>query len=366
MKVLLLSPASNIHTQRWANGLAARGLQVGVASWHEPLEGYSPEVVHFDLPWKGGKGYFLNGPALRRNLATFSPDLVNAHYASGYGTLARWIRTRPVLLSVWGSDVYDFPEASPVHRWWLKGNIAHAHGLASTSQAMATHTQRWCKGRRDIAVTPFGIDIQRFAVPASREEREEIRIGTIKTLLPKYGIDLLIRAFALLKARLEPSLGSRLRLEIVGGGSSRPELESLAASLGVSDVTEFVGKIPHGEVAGRLAGFDVYAALSRLDSESFGVAVLEASACGVPVVVSDVGGLPEVVVDGATGLVVPREDPEAASRALEKLVLSPGGRREMGLRGREHVVGNYSWEKSLDIMLETYQNLLAGSAGGRT
>lgn len=358
MKVLLVSPASNIHTQRWANGLVGRGVEVKVASWHPILPGYLPEVEILSLPWKGGKGYFLNAVSLRRLVKYLKPDIINTHYASGYGTLSRLAQCHPTLLSVWGSDVYDFPEISPLHGWWLKGNLAKADGLASTSHAMANHSQLWCSSPREIAVTPFGIDLVKFPYSQRAESSETIRIGTIKTLLPKYGIDLLLKSFALLRAKVPPALAGRLRLEIVGGGDSRSELESLADRLGIGSVTEFVGKIPHSEVPERLSGFDVYVALSRLDSESFGVAILEASACGVPVVVSDVGGLPEVVKAGETGLVVPREDPEAAARAIATLVGDPDLRRRMGAAGRAHVEREYSWEKSLDIMLATYQNLL--------
>ena len=365
MKVLLVSPASNIHTQRWANGLVGRGIEVEVASWHAPLEGYAAEVTHRDLPRKGGLGYFLNGPFLAKLVERSRPDMVNVHYASGYGSLARWIHGCPILLSVWGSDVYDFPEISPLHRWWLKGNLAKADGLASTSHAMARHTMRWCPAGREIAVTPFGIDLGKFPLADRSGSEETIRIGTIKTLLPKYGIDILLKAFASLRERSDPAIGRKLRLEIVGGGDSRAELESLAESLGIRGVTEFVGKIPHAEVPARLSGFDVYVALSRLDSESFGVAILEASACGVPVVVSDVGGLPEVVKAGETGLVVPREDPEAAAEAIATLVSDPELGRRMGAAGRAHVEREYSWEKSLDTMLETYQNLLTRIREGR-
>jgi len=64
---------------------------------------------------------------------------------------------------------------------------------------------------------------------------------------------------------------------------------------------------------------DVYIALSRLDSESFEVAILEASACGLPVIISDVNGLKEVTKDGETGLIVPKESPERAVEAMLRL-----------------------------------------------
>ena len=55
------------------------------------------------------------------------------HYASGYGTTAMLSRHRPYLLSVWGSDVYDFPNEGRIKRWLLRRNLRHATALASTS-----------------------------------------------------------------------------------------------------------------------------------------------------------------------------------------------------------------------------------------
>lgn len=364
MNILLLAPASNIHTQRWANGLVGRGLEVHVASIHKPLPGYAPQVhLHNLHRICGAASYFTATFALKRLLREQSVDLVNAHYASGYGTLARLARVHPLIVSVWGSDVYDFPRYSFLHRWWLRKNLSVANEIASTSHAMARQTTLWCDAKKkEISVTPFGVDTNKFH-PSPRDADGVIRIGTVKTLQPKYGVDILLKAFALLRSRLDPELANRLRLDIVGQGSQRLELESLAKTLGIANVTEFSGFLPHDEIPKRLATFDIYAALSRLDSESFGVAVLEASACGIPVVVSNVGGLPEVVEDGRTGIIVPREAPDAAALAFERLLQNPELARGMGDAGREHVESNYSWEKSLDIMIDVYRSLLKKNGG---
>ena len=77
---------------------------------------------------------------------------------------------------------------------------------------------------------------------------------------------------------------------IVGEGADRQALVELATDLGIGDVTQFVGAIPYAEVPECLNNIDIYAALSRLDSESFGVAIIEASACGLPVVGERIGG----------------------------------------------------------------------------
>lgn len=346
MKLVLLAPASVIHTQRWAEALAARGLEIVLATQHPDPAWPVPAGVRVEvLPHRGGAGYFLNVAALRRLLRAERPALLNAHYASGYGTTAALAGFRPWMLSVWGSDVYDFPYQGRLQGWWLRRNLRAADALASTSEAMAGQVRRLLPQAGEIAVTPFGIDTGRFA--PRPEPHEGVVIGTVKTLAPKYGIDVLLRAFA----RLVRQGAGGVSLLIVGGGPQREELEALAATLGVSDRVRFVGAVPHAEVPLWLNRLDIYVAASRLDSESFGVAVLEASACGLPVVVSDAGGLPEVVQDGETGLVVPREDDAALARALATLLAAPAECRRLGAAGREHARERYEWQDTVTTML---------------
>ncbi|HZJ09393.1 MAG TPA: glycosyltransferase family 4 protein, partial [Trueperaceae bacterium] len=218
-----------------------------------------------------------------------------------------------------------------------------------------------------VSVVPFGIDSEVFAPRPGVPNKATTTIGTVKTLAPKYGVDTLLEAFALLKQgleRREQGAGESLRLRIVGGGPQLEDLRSLARGLGVADVTTFVGQVDHAKVPESLAEFDVYVALSRLDSESFGVAVLEASAMGLPVVVSDAGGLPEVVADGVTGLVVPRDDPAAAATVLERLVLDPERRTSMGAAGRAHVLDRYTWAACVDEMERVYRSVASAHVGG--
>jgi glycosyltransferase involved in cell wall biosynthesis len=78
----------------------------------------------------------------------------------------------------------------------------------------------------------------------------------------------------------------------------------------------------------------------------------------LPVVVSDAGGLPEVIVQGLTGLVVPKDNAQVAAEALLKLILSPDLRQQLGGAGRAHVLANYSWDASLKNMLAVYQGVI--------
>lgn len=361
MKVVLLAPAGVLHTQRWAEALAGRGIEVVLASQHDPGGWPVPPGVRvMRLPKAGPSGYFRNVGALRTLLRRERPALLNAHYASGYGTMAALAGFHPLLLSVWGSDVYDFPNQGRIQRWLLCRNLRKADAVASTSEAMAGQVRRLVPERQNVFITPFGVDTARFAPRA--EGHAGFVVGTVKTLAPKYGIDILIRAFAERAGRF-PAVDEPqdARLVIVGDGPERGTLESLCRALGIECRVRFVGAVAHDDVARWLHGFDVYVAVSRLDSESFGVAVIEASACGLPVVVSDAGGLPEVVVDGQTGIVVPRDDPAALAAALERLAADPALRRRLGVAGRARVQQHYEWSRCVDRMVETCSKVVADS-----
>jgi glycosyltransferase involved in cell wall biosynthesis len=354
----MLGPANSIHLQRWVRGVSSRGHEVHVISQHaSPVHDELPASSVTRLPFRGPVGYFTNARALSRCLAALRPDLLHVHYASGYGTTAALARFTPALLSVWGSDVYEFPYRSALHGRLLRHNLRRSTAIAATSLAMAEQVRRLTPDRAEVAVTPFGVDLRQFSPNEAKAARSGITIGIVKSLAPVYGIDLLLQAFAGL--RRDPDLAAAqpgLRLEIVGEGPERAALEGMAGTLGVAAACRFVGAAAHASVPQRLRGFDIFAAPSR--RESFGVAVIEAGACGLPAVVSDAGGLPEVVLNGITGLVVPAGDPIALQAALKRLVLDTALRERLGRAAHQHVVQTYDWERSIDRMLACYEAVI--------
>ena len=325
------------------------GHQVTLISCHKPSETLNPEIRFEKLPVPDPWGYYLNSASLKKILGNLEPDILNAHYASGYGTLARLSGFSPKLLSVWGSDVYDFPRKSRLHRSLIIKNLQAADAIASTSHCMLDVTNNLYQHKRTY-ITPFGIDTESFS-PKLPAARDKIIIGTVKTLAYKYGIDTLLEAFYIL---LERTKDNRLYLEITGDGPDRMKLEQQAKQLGIADRVSFYGRVNHADVPEKLRRLDIYAALSRLDSESFGVAILEASACALPVVVSDVDGLKEVVRHMETGIIVRKESAEEAAGALETLINDRELGKRMGLSGRDNVEENYTWKSSLEKMINAY------------
>ena len=368
MKILLLSGASSIHTIRWANGLVAAGCEVLLVT-QQPLCQVIDELVQVrKLPMLGSAGYYLHAWKLRSIVKQFQPDIVNAHYASGYGTLSRLAGCHPVLLNVWGSDVYDFPQKSGLHKQIIIKNLRAADAVASTSHCMLEETKKYLPTAAKTHVIPFGVDTKKFEVGRMRDngKNSEIVIGTVKKLEHKYGIDTLLHAFKILfdwftEQRESGSLPN-LILRIVGYGRDEAKLKDLAAELGIRDQVVFVGKVPNEAVPAELAYMDIFAALSRFDSESFGVSVVEAGAAGLPSVVSDVDGFKEVVIQEQTGIIVPREDPRAAAEALKKLITSPVLISTLSLGAKEHVKEKYEWQRNVEEMIAIYQGTIQAYA----
>jgi len=352
IKVLLLSAASSIHTIRWANAFAERGHVVHLISQHAPIDGLDERVVLHLLPHMKGLGYVINGWRVSRLLARIRPDVVNAHYATGYGRLAAAATRFPLVVNVWGSDVLEFPNKGFFNLLWLVNNLKRAQALISTSFFMAVQTNALAPDLPPVFVVPFGVDTDLFRPSEAKDQQDVLVIGTVKALAPIYGIDILIKAFAI----LVQAGRYKVHLRIVGSGSQLGELQELVRTLDVSGHVDFIGALPHSRIPDELRAMDIFVALSR--SESFGVAVIEASACGLPVVVSDVGGLPEVVKDGTTGFVVPAENAQAAAMKLEVLLASAELRQQMGAAGRANVLDCYRWSHCVDRQLAVFLQVI--------
>lgn len=357
MKILFLSAASSIHTVKWVNALAERGHDVYLAynRGHEPKGNQINENVRLcPLKYSSGIAYYLNAEELKRLEKQIQPDVINVHYASGYGTLARVSRIGPYLLSVWGSDVYEFPYKSKLNRYILKKNVNSAKMLASTSECMAQQLRNVMKNPHlQIVITPFGVNLERFIPDENKEKRKnEIFIGNVKALEAVYRIDDLIKAIAILKKR---RLNVNLKVFIYGEGKQRSELEELIQQLQLEEEVFLKGKIPNSDVPNALRGLDIFCATS--EKESFGVAVIEAMAMRKPVVASDAEGFQEVMEHNKTGFIVEKRNVKAIADKLEQLVLDKNLRQSFGQAGRRRVEILYDWEKNVDVMEDLYKQL---------
>jgi len=346
-RIVIFGWAHSVHVQRWAFGPAARGCDVRVVSLGgQPLDG----IDTVTLPRCSRLSYFTSLPKAVAAARAFKPDLVHVHSAAGFGLWGWGAGLHPMVVSVWGSDVVDFP-SNPWRRVYLRRVLHSADAVTATSRYLSDVTTKLCpQSENRLHIIPFGVEIPPSLV-APPEGR--FALCAIKAHKPVYGLDHLIRALAKVIEAIPDT-----HLTIAGSGPSTLELKSLAQRLGLDPYISFPGELPPHEGV-RLLQRSHLMVMPSL-REAFGVAALEASAAGRAVVATQVGGVPEVVRDGETGLLVSPGDVGALAEAIIKLGRDRATLYRMGEAGRRFVQADYTWQNSLDTMLTLYEKLLNG------
>lgn len=289
---------------------------------------------------------------LKRTLERAQVDLVHLHTgrATWLGAWAARLARRPAV----STRRQERPVARSARTRLLYGRL-----LARTvaiSPAVAECLRRG--GVRAPQVIASAVDPAALRPRRARAEvraelglaPEDFAVLTLCALVPRKGVDVLLRALAGL-----PGSPPRSVLLVAGDGPARAELEALAQALGLGARARFLGA--RTDKAELLAACDVFALASR--AEGLGVAALEAMAAGRAVVATRVGGLGEAVVDGRTGLLVPPDDPAALAAALARLCDDPALRARLAAAGPGRVAEGFEAEQMVGAYERLYREVLS-------
>jgi glycogen synthase len=247
-------------------------------------------------------------------------DLVHAHWLP-LGGIAMTLG-RPFVVQLWGTDVELARRAAPFARQILR----RARVTVCASNALADAAREL--GAGEVHVIGSGVDVPSRVGPEARPP-EVLFAGRLSR--EKGILELLAAADGML-------------LTIAGDGPLRDRVPGA------------LGFVPHD----RLGGFYERAAVVAVPShrEGFGVVCAEAMAHGRPVVASAVGGLLDLVVHEETGLLVPPGDVGALRAALQRLLSDEELRRRLGAAARKHVEAKFSWERTTDLTVGVYEQVL--------
>lgn len=363
--ICYLADASNPHTIKWCNYFKNKGYNIHVISLNQgDIDGVNVHNFSFNVkelknesPFKKIKYLSVIGK-IKKLVNQIKPDILHAHYASSYGLIGSLLNYHPYIISVWGSDIYDFPNGGFIQKSIIRYNLKKADYIFSTSEDMARETKKYTN--KEISITPFGIDMEFFSPNKKDKQKDIFTVGTIKTLEKKYGIDYLIKGFKLAKDEIDKDKtleNKNIVLKIAGSGSQESNLIALVQELNLNDCVEFLGRLELNRVAYNFNKFDisVFASLR----ESFGVSALESQSCGVPVIVTDVGGHPEVVLNNKTGIIVKSEDEKEIKKAILKLFYNKELRNSMSCKAREFVKQNYEINSNFSDIQKIYKDILS-------
>ena len=302
-------------------------------------------------------------------------DLIHVHYAAPHAVaalLARQMlahsaggpRTCPVVTTVHGTDV-TLVGAHPNYRDIVGWALRSSDCLTVPSRALKREvTERFALDRPIEVIPNFvpaagganlpsasrfgGADSGLAAAPPAAPSRSGMQIVHVSNFRPVKRVADVVAAFALVRRRLPA------RLCLVGDGPDRAAAESQCRELGIAGEVSFLGN--QARVEPILDRSDLF--LSASETESFGLASLEALASGVPVVATRAGGVPEVVRDGRNGLLCPVGDVESLAESCIALLADPSRREAFARDGRRWARSGFDREAVVARYRDVYRATL--------
>lgn len=291
------------------------------------------------------------------------PALVHAHFGTGAVEVLPVARRHrlPLVVTFHGHDVFRAPQedASGRYRRRLEAVFDYADCLLPVSHYIA--------GRLlELGAPPEKVSVHYLGIPldgAGRPERvvpqvERSGLLFVGRLVPRKGVDDLLRAYAM----LPPMLRQATPLRIVGGGPDLDRLEGIAKGVPADDI-QFLGVRGPTEVRRLMERARIVVAPSKEvlpgDAEAFGLVLVEAALAGTPVVSYASGGIPEAVVDTVTGLLAPEGDVVALAAHLRRVLEQPELAARLGTQGHQRVVEQFDLSRQTSLLEDRYDEVAA-------
>lgn len=286
-------------------------------------------------------------------------DVMHVHYAipnAVSAVLARQIvapQPLAVVTTLHGTDVTligNDPNYLETTRW----GVTESDAVTAVSESLRLTTIEQLGIQSPIDVIPNFIDPERYelakSLPGARRwakpgERLLIHISNFRPV--KRVLDV-VKVFLRLRSQVP------CRLLMVGDGPERGKVEQHCRDNDACNAITFIGSLPLIEEI--LVGADLF--LLPSESESFGLAALEALSCKVPVIATSVGGLPEVVVHGENGFLHPVGDVDAMAESALRLLTDEPMRQAFGEAGRRRAVEVFGQEPIVRQYRSIYERVI--------
>jgi D-inositol-3-phosphate glycosyltransferase len=291
------------------------------------------------------------------------PDLVHAYFwLSGLAALAAVRDVGVPLVQTFGTlrgprQRDDCADHSQYARIRLEAHLArNADAVLARTAEDASELARMGAHRAGLTVVPCGIDTDTFAPegPVARKNGRP-RLLAVAPLDDSHGLGILVHVLARVPAA---------ELMIAGwpSGPARAQparddvcqdLVQLARRLGVESRLAIAGRVPAEKFPALLRSADLL--VSAAPSDHIGTIALASMACGTPVAATAAGSLSEAVIDGVTGVLIPRDQPGLLARQLRRLLASPLRLEGYGIAAADRARARYSQDRISHETLAAYQ-----------
>jgi glycosyltransferase involved in cell wall biosynthesis len=275
---------------------------------------------------------------------------LHAHFIDRAATVAL-VASRllgiPYSVTAHASDIYVNPVL-------LKEKLTNAKFASTCTAYNRSYLSQFGKDlfNHKLLCIYHGLELERYVNEQHTRTGRPI-ILSVGQLQERKGLSYLVEACGILRDR-----GVQFECRIIGEGPLRPTLQEQIHQLELEDYVRLVGALPHEEVIAQYQEATVFAlpAILGKDGDRDGIpnVILEALSMGLPVVSTAHSGIPEVIEEGVNGLLVPPEDAQAFSSALERLICDPEMGNAFGKAGRKIVADRFNPEKNARRLLEAF------------
>lgn len=362
-----------INWQDWTNPLSG-GAEIHLHETFRRIAAWGHNVTLFCSSYPGAKGEeVIDGiRIIRRGSRNTFNFVVPWHY---------WRRFRREDYDVVVDDLNKIPFYTPLYvrkplvaishhffgtsifreTWWLPGSYVYFSEKLVDFVYKSTPFLVVSRSTLDEFVAR-GFPEENFTLAMNAIDHDRLKpTGVPKTPHPSIGyfgrlkkyksVDHVIRAFAAIHREMPEA-----RLVVIGRGDFQPELERLAAELGVKEATHFTGFVSEEEKLRLLQ--ELWVVVNPSMKEGWGIVNVEANACGTPAIAADSPGLRDSVIDGTTGEIYPYGDIESLTRHLLRFL------QDDELRGRYRTnalefARSLTWEKTAEVTLRKLQDVTA-------
>ena len=287
---------------------------------------YFPKFFSFPAVLKPLEGFFL-AFAVWKFIASHGLkgkiDVLDCHLAfpEGFaGALLSRVLGKPYVVTLRGHDINDLPRF-PVRIRQVLFGLRHCARYFGVAQALVDGAVRLGAPAGKGYASTNGVDTERFRPTPKEEARRALGLNcarrymlSVSHLVPRKGIDILLRAHALLRAEGHTDLG----LIIVGKGGEEGDCEAglrvLATQLGIADEIVWAGPVLNKDLHLWYSAADVFCLAS--EKEGWPNVILEAMACSTPVVAHRTWGVPEIVTGRDLGILVGIREPGPFAEAI--------------------------------------------------
>jgi glycosyltransferase involved in cell wall biosynthesis len=312
MRIVFLGPAT-VHLGNWLEEFSRAGLDLTLITFHRDRH-FAARYPVIDLSSRHAKklNLLVRAPQVRREIASRSPDLVVAYYASSYGFLARIASPLPYIVVTAGSDI-NLTRGRHIHLFpMVKHALSGAARIICWSETMKGALERFRVPDSKVYVLPRGVPLGRFRnIDVRSDKGLRFRMICLRRFRRIFHHDTLVEACRLLAAR-----GVSFELLLCSDGPERQRIEALVARHGLSDRIRFLGDLQYAAVPELLAQAHVYVALAEIDGAS--ASLFEAMCAGAFPVVSDIAANRLWIRHGVNGMLVDYRDPVQVADAIEQ------------------------------------------------